>query len=206
MNTKSRTEPTEVPPLVNIVGEKITLGPLRKDLFPIYLRWYNDLHMLRALGGIPQPLTQEQQEQWYERAILGSKTSIIFAIFEQGTGRPVGQSGLYGIDYRNRTAEFAIAIGEPTARGKGYGTEATQLMLDYAFTALGLHNVMLRVFSFNIAGIRTYIRAGYKEFGRRRECYLMGSTAWDVIYMECLASEWGPSSLLAEVFKPDEPR
>ena len=194
-----------MPPLVNIVGEKITLGPLRKDLFPIYLRWYNDLHMLRALGGIPQPLTLEQQEQWYERAILGSKTSIIFAIFEQGTGRPVGQSGLYGIDYRNRTAEFAIAIGEPTARGKGYGTEATQLMLDYAFTALGLHNVMLRVFAFNHAGIRTYTKAGFREFGRRRECYLMGGTTWDVIYMECLASEWGPSPVLAEVFTPDEP-
>ena len=64
---------------------------------------------------------------------------------------------------------------------------------------------MLRVFAFNFAGIRTYMKAGFKEFGRRRECYLMGSTTWDVIYMECLASEWGPSPLLTEVFMPDEP-
>ncbi len=36
--------------------------------------------------------------------------------------------------------------------GRGYGTETTRLMLDYAFTALGLHNVMLTVFVFNAAG------------------------------------------------------
>ena len=192
-----------MPPLVNIVGEQVALGPLRKDLFSTYVRWYNDLNMLRALGGTPRPLTLEQQGHWYESAIMGSEARVIFTVFEKSTGRSVGQTGLHGIDYRNRNAEFTITIGEPDARGRGYGTEATRLMLDYAFTVLGLHNVMLRVFSFNVAGIRTYTKAGFKKFGRRRECYVMGGTTWDVIYMECLASEWGPSPLLAEVFKPD---
>jgi hypothetical protein len=56
------------------------------------------------------------------------------------------------VDHRNRSATFGILIGEPECRGKGYGTETTRLMLDYAFTALGLHNVMLTVFEFNPAG------------------------------------------------------
>ena len=47
------------------------------------------------------------------------------------------------IDRRNRTATFVIFIGETKARGQGYGTETTRLVLDYAFTALGLHNVDL---------------------------------------------------------------
>ncbi|MYB77677.1 MAG: GNAT family N-acetyltransferase, partial [Chloroflexi bacterium] len=110
------------------------------------------------------------------------------------------------IDHRNRTAAFGIAIGEPDARGKGYGTETAQLMLDYAFTVQGLHNVMLHVHEYNLAGIRAYTKAGFKEFGRRRECHFMGGKYWDLIHMECLASEWGPSPVLAEVFKPDEPR
>ena len=164
------------------------------------MRWYDNLHMLRSLGDIPQPLTPAQKEQWYENANKASGSNITFTIYECDTQRPIGITGLYGADFRNRTAEFAITIAEPDARGQGFGTEATRLMLDYAFTALGLHNVMLRVFSFNVAGIRTYTKAGFKEFGRRRECYVMGGTTWDVIYMECLASEWGPSPLLAEVF------
>ena len=206
MSIKSEAEPPETPPPVNIVGESVALGPMRKDLIPAYVRWYNSLQMLRSLGDVPQPQTPAQKEQWYANANTGSGSNITFTIFEHEIARPIGIVGLYGTDFRNRTAEFAITIAEPDARGKGYGTEATRLMLDYAFTALGLHNVMLRVFAFNHAGIRTYTKAGFREFGRRRECYLMGGTAWDVIYMERLASEWGPSPVLAEVFKPDDPR
>ena len=79
-------------------------------------------------------------------------------------------------------------------------------MLGYAFTALGLHNVMLTVHEYNPAGIRAYTKAGFHEFGRRRESIFMGGKNWDVIHMECLATEWGPSPVLAEIFKPDEPR
>ena len=202
----SNKTPESVAPLFNIVGEKVALGPLRKDLVPTYLRWFNDFSTLRTLSAMPVPLTLEQEEKWYERAISRGDTDIAFTIYEKATERPIGNTGLHEIDHRNRTAVFGITIGEPDARGKGYGTEATQLMLGYAFTALGLHNVMLRVFAYNPAGIRAYTKAGFKEFGRRRESQFMGGKFWDVVYMECLASEWGPSPVLAEVFKPDEPR
>ena len=206
MSTSQEAGPPRAAPLVNIVGEKVALGPLRKDLVPTYMRWFNDFRTLRTMLAVPLPLTLEQEQQWYERVITRNETNTMVTIFELSTNRPVGNTDLHKIDYRNRTAEFGIAIGEPDARGKGYGTEATQLMLDYAFTALGLHNVMLRVFAYNLAGIRAYTKAGFKEFGRRRECHFMGGKYWDVIYMECLATEWGPSPVLAEIFKPDEPR
>ena len=77
-----------------------------------------------------------------------------FTIYERETLRPIGTPGLHEVTYRNRTATFGIIIGEPERRGKGYGTETTRLMLDYAFTVLGLHNVMLILFEFNVAGIR----------------------------------------------------
>ena len=206
MSTSQEAGPPRAAPLVNIVGEKVALGPLRKDLVPTYMRWFNDFRTLRTMLAVPLPLTLEQEQQWYERVITRNETNTMVTIFELSTNRPVGNTDLHKIDYRNRTAEFGIAIGEPDARGKGYGTEATQLMLDYAFTALGLHTVMLRVFAYNLAGIRAYTKAGFKEFGRRRECHFMGGKYWDVIYMECLATEWGPSPVLAEIFKPDEPR
>ena len=198
--------PEATSPIFNIVGEKVALGPLRKDLVPTYLRWFNDFGTLRTLGVMPVPLTLEQEEKWYEGAISRRDTDTAFTIYAKDNARPIGNVDLHDIDYRNRTAEFGIAIGEPDARGKGYGTEATQLMLDYAFTALGLHNVMLLVFAYNLAGISAYTKAGFKEFGRRRESHFMGGRFWDIIHMECLAAEWGPSPVLAQVFKPDEPR
>ena len=77
-----------------------------------------------------------------------------FTIYERETSRPIGNTGLHEVNYRNRTATFGIIFGEPERRGKGYGTETTRLMLDYTFTVLGLHNVMLILFEFNVAGIR----------------------------------------------------
>lgn len=188
------------------MGNKVALGPLRKDLVPTYTRWYNEFHTLRTLGTTPVPLTLEQDEKQHERLIANSATEISFTVYERSSSRPIGNAGLFDVDYRNRTAELGLIIAEPEARGKGYGTETTQLVVDYAFTALGLHNVMLTVFEYNLAGIRVYTKAGFNEIGRRRASNLMGGKLWDIIYMECLSTEWGPSPVLAETFKPDEPR
>jgi RimJ/RimL family protein N-acetyltransferase len=96
-------------------------------------------------------------------------------------------------------------IGEVEHRGKGLGTEATKLTLDYAFTTLGLHNVMLTVYEFNLAGFRAYEKAGFRECGRRRECHWMGGRFWDEIYMDCLVTEFS-SPVLGGIFVPDPPR
>jgi RimJ/RimL family protein N-acetyltransferase len=154
--------------------------------------------------GRAQPLTLEQLAAQYEH-VTPSEDSVSFTIYELATWRPIGTTALERIDFRTRTADFTIGIGEPECRGKGYGTEATSLMLDYAFTALGLHNVMLLVYEFNLAGLQAYQKAGFREFGRRRQSQWMGGRLWDVIYMDCLATEF-TSPVLARIFVPDQPR
>jgi RimJ/RimL family protein N-acetyltransferase len=191
-------------PIVNITGTLVALGPIRQELIQTYLRWINDFSMLRTLGQPPRPMTLEQEQAWYDDAAKSSST-YAFTIYERATWRPVGNTSLMDVDWRNRTAEFGILIGEPDARGKGFGTETASLMLDFAFTALGLHSVYLRVHEYNLAGRRAYEKAGFKVFGRRREVQQMGGRRWDTIYMDALASEF-TSPVLAEVFVPDTPR
>ena len=187
-------------PVLNVVGELVALGPLRRDLLPLYWRWINDLASARNLGS-HRPYTIEEEEDWYaSEAKAGDR--VTFTVYGRSSLRPIGTTSLFGIDRRNRRAEFGISIGEPECRGKGYGTEAARLTLDYAFTALGLHNVMLRVFEYNRAAIRSYEKAGFKEYGRRRECYLMGGRMWDDVHMDCLSTEF-ESPVLAQAFAPD---
>jgi RimJ/RimL family protein N-acetyltransferase len=192
------------PLIINITGDRVALGPLRRDLLPQYQRWINDFSTLRTLGLPPTPITTEQETVWYD-AQATSERSVTFTIYERAADRPIGTTGLHEIDYRHQRATFGIMIGEPDCRGKGYGTETTRLMLDYAFTALGLHNVMLTVFEYNLAGRRAYEKAGFREFGRRRQCRLMGGRLWDEVYMECLATEF-TSPVLTRIFVPDQPR
>ncbi|HEY3280792.1 MAG TPA: GNAT family protein [Armatimonadota bacterium] len=175
--------------LIYLEGEKVALGPLRRDLLPLYTRWINDLHNLRGLGMRPQPITAEQEQDWFESASRNT-SSAHFTIFEAQGRRPVGNTGLSEIDHRNGTATFGILIGERDCWGQGYGTEATRLMLDYGFTALGLHNIDLRVFSYNQRAVRAYLRAGFQETGRRREAIRLAGVPYDVIYMDCLSTEF----------------
>jgi diamine N-acetyltransferase len=189
-------------PVINIIGERVALGPLCRDLVPDYQRWMNDFNALRTLGAIaPGPMTIEQEYRWYDAP---AANEVRFTIYERATWRPIGNTGLHNVDYRNRTAVFGILIGETDARGQGYGTEATRLMLDFAFTAIGLHSVMLTVAEFNVAGQRAYARAGFQECGRRRQCRWLAGRLWDEISMDCLATEFD-SPVLARVFAPDHP-
>jgi RimJ/RimL family protein N-acetyltransferase len=154
-------------PVVNVIGERIVLGPHRRDLLSTYQRWINDFTALRTLGAVaPGPMTLEQEATWYDGQ---GPSEVRFTIYDRATWRPIGTTALHSADHRNRTSAFGIHIGESDARGKGYGTEATALTLDYAFTALGLHSVMLTVAEFNVAGRRAYEKAGFRELGRSRQ-------------------------------------
>jgi RimJ/RimL family protein N-acetyltransferase len=188
-------------PSINVRGQRVALGPLRRDLLDTYLAWMNDLETMRTQGDLPGPRTADRIARWYEH-VTSQPNHAWFTIYELPDLTPIGITWLSDIDHRHRTAGFGISIGEASMRGKGYGTEATTLALDVAFTALGLHNVLLEVYSNNPGGQRAYEKAGFREIGRRHECYLADGRLWDEVYMECL-SGWFESPVLGQVFQPD---
>jgi RimJ/RimL family protein N-acetyltransferase len=189
-------------PAINILGEKVALGPYDKSIVETYHRWVNDFDMLR-LGGLPiKPRTLEQLIAAFERWAT-EDDSVWFLMYEVSTWRPVGWTGIQHIDLHHRSAEFGITIAEPDARGRGYGTEAAQLVLDYAFTARGLHSVYLTTAAYNLAGQRAYKKAGFREAGRLRDADFMGGKFWDLLYMDCLSTEF-TSPVLARIFLPPQ--
>ncbi|MGH2585073.1 MAG: GNAT family N-acetyltransferase [Dehalococcoidia bacterium] len=183
------TPEPDVHPVLNLVGETVALGPQRRDLVPLYRRWLNDFVILTGLGVPPAPLTHEAEEQQY-RDTDAAADQVWFTVYERTTLRPLGISGLRDIDHAHGTAEFVIFIGERELWRRGYGTEATRLVLDYGFTALGLHSILLRVYDFNVRGIQAYTRAGFREVGRWRQAHRLAGRVVDVVFMDCLASEF----------------
>jgi diamine N-acetyltransferase len=197
-------EPGADRPILNILGPKVALGPQRRDLLSLYQRWINDFEVSRSLGHGLRPATYEDEQIWYDTVHRGDQ-DVVFTIYERASLRPIGNSGLHQVDRDNGTAEFGIMIGEKDCWGRGYGTEATRLMLDYGFTVLGLHNILLRVYTFNRRGINAYRRAGFQEIGRRRQAIRRGRQRYDVIYMDCLADDF-ESPLLERVLGPEADR
>jgi RimJ/RimL family protein N-acetyltransferase len=183
-------EPMELP-IINLRGDKVALGPAHEALLPLIAAWYNDFATSAVSGDELRPMSPAAVRGEWEALMKGERQGWIgFAVYELATLRPIGLANLRDLGSVHRIAEFGILIGEADCRGKGYGTEATQLMLDYAFTALGVHNVWLDTLGFNTAAIRAYTRAGFREIGRRREAHRIGDRAYDVVLMDCLASEF----------------
>jgi RimJ/RimL family protein N-acetyltransferase len=192
-------------PIINIRGERVALGPVRDDQLEQLGAWDNDYAVARNLGTLPGPQRPEQVRAFWVDGLLADATTVLFAIYELASWRCIGVAGLMHIDHANRSAEFLIVIGAAEARGQGYGTEATRLVLDHAFVALGLHSVRLDVSAYNLAGVRAYEKAGFKLVGRLRQNKSMGGRLWDTIVMDALADEFA-SPVLARVLVADEPR
>jgi diamine N-acetyltransferase len=131
------------PPII-LRGQRAGLGPLRRDLIPTYARWQTDLEVLRGMGTIGQVPGVEATEAWYERATKPDSTEVHFTIYDLDDLAPVGTALLVRVNQHSGTAEFGITIGE--RRSQGLGTEATRPVLDWAFTVMGLHNILLVTF------------------------------------------------------------
>jgi RimJ/RimL family protein N-acetyltransferase len=178
--------------LINIVGRKVALGPMSSELLPVYHRWANDFAVELMGGEIVRPATIDSVAADIEH-YTRSRNRVHFTIYEAITLQPIGWVNLRDIEYEHRTATLGISINEKSLWGRGYGTEATTLMVDYGFRILGLHNIMLDTFSANQRAINTYLRVGFREIGRRREAYRIGTRVYDIVFMECLADEFTSS-------------
>jgi diamine N-acetyltransferase len=174
-----------------IEGERVALGPLRRDLADMYRRWIHDLDV-RAGITTAAVLALEAEQAWIDEAIAKNAKpdpeAVNFTIYDTSDGAPVGSCSLMDIGWRVRRATFGIALGE--RRGQGLGTEATRLTLDWAFNMLGPHNVLLEVLPHNAAAIRAYEKAGFREIGRRRDAVLSMGARCDVVLMDAIAADF----------------
>jgi len=179
-----------------VVGQKVSLGPLRPDLAAAYARWMNQLEVRRGLDqlGIATPQSQERWvEENIERGARREPQAVEFTVYDRADSAAVGTAGLLQIAHANGTAEFAIVIGE--RRGEGLGTEATRLVLDFAFNVLQLRNVLLETLEWNVAGLIAYERAGFRRVGVRRGAVMSRGRPTDIVIMDAVPEDFGSSVL-----------
>ncbi len=189
------------PPLL-VEGERVALGPLRRDLIPTYQRWVSALEVAFGVGHLGV-LTLDAEQAWYERA-SSDPAAAHFTIYDRADLAPVGTCALFAIDHHHGTATFGIQLGE--RRGQGLGTEAARLTLDWAFHVLDLHNVELRVWAWNLAAIRAYRNAGFRAVGRLRGAHVTMGQRYDVVIMDAIPEDFTGSVIQARLAVPPTER
>ena len=170
-------------------GTLVVLRPHVPENLVAFERWYSDPDVARLTRYQDGPMRRDEIERFFAARVVGPD-SLALAVHVLGTDRLVGTCAFSQLDGDNGSALYHITIGEKDVWGRGYGTEATRLMLGHAFANLSLHRVALSVFEFNQRAIRSYRRVGFQVEGRAREAIWREGRWWDEITMSILEPEW----------------
>ncbi|MCX6034680.1 MAG: GNAT family protein [Chloroflexi bacterium] len=176
-----------------LYGKRIRLrGNERSDL-PKFIEWLNDPEVRRYLA-MSMPISQATEEQWFENMLKRppEEQSLGIEIKDRDAWHLIGNCETFDINWRTRSAEVGLFIGEKSCWNLGYGTEVMRLLLHHGFGTLNLNRIFLHVDAENLGGIRAYEKAGFIHEARLRESDYREGRYCDDLIMSVLRSEWTP--------------
>lgn len=176
-----------------LTGSLVELRPFNEESAASMLEILHDTEVLMKTGTV-QSAEQAQDSKeldthrWYETR--NEQTNRLdLAIYCKATQQYVGEVVFNEYDPHNKSVNYRIAIGEK-GRGRGLGTEATRLMVDYGFQELDLHRISLEVFDFNKRARYVYSSCGFVTEGRLRDTLFYNGEYHDSIIKSILRSDW----------------
>jgi RimJ/RimL family protein N-acetyltransferase len=174
-----------------IYGERIRLRHAEREDLPTFVKWLSDPEIRRGIN-MHLPMSMAREEIWFDEMIQRPVDEQTLVVEIQG-GKNwglIGTCGYHNIDWKVRSAELGILIGERKEWNKGYGTETMRLLLRHGFETLNLNRLFLRVYDNNKGAIRAYEKAGFVHEGRSREAGYSDGEYKDTLVMSVLRSEW----------------
>lgn len=156
-------------------------------------RWIRNSEYSRLLDTEQAELWSTTKIQKWREEDLESDSieNLFFHIRTLDNDRLIGFIGLSDIHWGHGEAWVGIGIGERACWGKGYGTDAMQVLLRYAFTELNLYRISLGVFEYNQRAFRSYEKAGFVLEGQEREFLHRDGRRANALIMGILRPEWG---------------
>jgi RimJ/RimL family protein N-acetyltransferase len=171
-------------------GDRVMLRAMRRDDLEKYTELKNDIEIeLLASDQAPAPMELARiQLAFDEHLRLDGHENAWFAIETQS--KFIGQCLLHRFDHAARTCALGITIGDRDYWGRGYGREAVNLLLKYAFRLRNQEKVWLSVSATNVRAQRSYAACGFVEEGRLRQQVWLDGGYDDLVYMGILRGEW----------------
>lgn len=150
------------------------------------MKWYNDKDTRAKIGEV-MPLSRSQAGQLVRRE---TRDSVWFAIVRKEDNKVIGETGLLRMFPAWRTTDLTIIIPDQENQGKGYGTEAISLIMDYAFGYLAYNRISIGVVGFNTYAVNFYKKVGFKQEGIQEQGYYYNYKYYDFIMMRILKNEF----------------
>ena len=154
--------------------------------FDLFKSWIDTNELLITIAGknLIFPLTNEQLEIY-----LNDPKSDSFNVIDINENKIIGHAEIIHTEL-NKCKLDKIIIGDKTQRGKGIGAELINLLLEYSFNLLGMEEVMLYVYDWNIAGIKCYEKAGFKIQENSSLHTKFDNKIWTALQMTISKEQW----------------
>jgi RimJ/RimL family protein N-acetyltransferase len=177
-----------------LLGEMLTLRPIRASDSDHVWESVTDAEGMRLVGETRQPSREEVDAWCAAAATVPDRVDLAITLAGDPNDEYLGEIALEDVDEAVRSADLRLVM-RPGYRGRGYGTEAIQLVLGLAFDGLGLHRVGLSVLSINSRALSLYENLGFRVEGRRRDAYRDGERWCDGVDMGLLEDEYRAGQL-----------
>lgn len=173
-------------------GKRLFLTPLAEcDLESTY-RWFHDKEFVDLVGSYLQPTSMAKYREGFDKLLMScdGKSRVFLSIILKHSGAFIGNVSLDGIEQYERKASFGIFIGEEKHRRKGYGFEASRLLLRHAFEDMGLRRIEASSHSMNKGTPSLNERLGFVREGVARQQYFYGGRYVDSIKYGMLRQDY----------------
>jgi RimJ/RimL family protein N-acetyltransferase len=171
-------------------GKKVRLRAYNQNDLQDVLRQVNDYASIRhSAVGLILPSTPDDQSRWIANQTSMTQGAYQFAIETLG-GQYVGGCGFNRVDWKNRSAQLGILIGDAAMRGRGFGSDAVRVMCFIGFAEMNLNKIGLTVIDGNDTAVRCYEACGFLPEGRLRSEVWREDDYHDLVCMGLLHEEW----------------
>lgn len=151
-------------------AKRIFLRPLEISDHLLINRWRNDPEIVRYLAGNAFLVSLERERQWVEEKIAENQNNLYFAICLIKDSRLIGYSSINHIDLRNQKAEWGgTLVGDRSFIGKGFGREASSMMLRYLFDQYPIHRCYAYCLQEHPSTEKLFLSLGFKKEGVLRD-------------------------------------
>ena len=156
-----------------------------------YVKWDRDTEQHRLADSDPAQLWSEKKlKEFVEKRAEKKSRAFGFSIRTLAEDKLIGGVGLWISSWTHADTWLGISIGERDYWGKGYGTDAMRLAVQYAFVELNLRRVSLGLHAYNERALKSYQKVGFTLEGRMRGEGLRDGVRYDSYWMGILREEW----------------
>lgn len=161
-------------------------------------KWSHEARYTRMLSTEPSmPISPEQVKKYLEtiEKEMDERSAYYFHIHTTSgrngkEGPLIGFARVYRIEWSHSTGMLELGIGDPQLWGKGYGTQALDLVLTFSFRELNLYRLTAQIPEYNHRALVLFEKAGFAEEVRRRKAIQRVHRRWDVLHLGLLRDEW----------------